>query len=130
MSTVVVCGSRGFKDREAIHRVLDTLSGGTHIIHGDCEDSPDKIADKLARKVGLQVTPFPADWKTHVDTCSARCRARSYCRSAGWRRNVQMLDQKPKIVIAFWDGASPGTKTTIDEARRRGIPVLICEETT
>jgi hypothetical protein len=36
-----------------------------------------------------------------------------------------MLNGSPDLVIAFWDGESRGTRHTIDEAKRRGIPVEI-----
>lgn len=40
-------------------------------------------------------------------------------------RNIEMLDQKPDLVLAFWDGASTGTGHTVAEAGKRGIPVEI-----
>lgn len=49
-------------------------------------------------------------------------------RSAGYRRNVQMLDRLAEVphryVIAFSNG-SRGTQHTIDHARRRDIPVRV-----
>ena len=47
---------------------------------------------------------------------------------AGILRNLRMLDQKPDLVIAFWDGQSTGTQHTITEARKRGIPVEIISD--
>jgi hypothetical protein len=58
------------------------------------------------------VRVFPADWER-------------YKRRAGIIRNLEMLDQEPDLVIAFWDGKSRGTAHTIGEARRRGIPVEV-----
>jgi hypothetical protein len=58
----------------------------------------------------LKTLSIPADWKTHG-------------RSAGPKRNLMMLDMKPDLVLAFWDGKSPGTKHLIENARKRGIPV-------
>jgi ABC-type Fe3+-hydroxamate transport system substrate-binding protein len=39
-------------------------------------------------------------------------------------RNAAMLDLQPDLVIAFSNG-SPGTNSTMTEARRRGIPVEV-----
>jgi hypothetical protein len=36
-----------------------------------------------------------------------------------------MLDEKPDLVIAYWNGKSNGTAHTISEARKRGIPVEV-----
>ncbi len=41
-----------------------------------------------------------------------------------------MLESKPDLVLAFWDGQSRGTKHTITEARRRNIPVVLVTERT
>ncbi len=46
-------------------------------------------------------------------------------RRAGLDRNVRMLDSKPDLALAFWDGQSRGTGHTITEARRRNIPVTV-----
>lgn len=48
----------------------------------------------------------------------------SFGQRAGYLRNLAMLQLEPDLVIAFTNG-SPGTQHTIDEARRRGIPVEI-----
>jgi hypothetical protein len=36
-----------------------------------------------------------------------------------------MLDTKPDLVLAFQRDGSRGTQHTIDEARKRGIPVEV-----
>lgn len=36
-------------------------------------------------------------------------------------RNIEMLDQHPDMVTAFWDGKSPGTKFMIEECIKRQI---------
>jgi hypothetical protein len=57
--------------------------------------------------------PFPADWGT-------------FGKRAGPIRNKQMLEEgKPDLVIAFWDGNSPGTKNMIDQAQAKGISVKV-----
>ncbi len=72
----------------------------------------DPIAHNVAVGLGWNVEPYPADWERHG-------------RRAGHLRNLAMLDYPPDLVLAFWDGQSPGTRHTITEARRRGIPVEV-----
>ena len=112
---VLVCGSRKVSDpdatRNAIAARLGSLPKDVTILHGGA-NGVDMWADAIAWAMGLPATVMPADWETHG-------------RSAGILRNNDMLDLEPDLVLAFWDGSSRGTKHTIDEARRRGIPVEV-----
>lgn len=112
--TVLVCGSRDWSDRDAIASALSCLPGEHYeieIIHGGARGA-DSIAAQEAVKLGFTMRAFPADWQVNG-------------RRAGILRNLQMLDEKPNIVLAFQRGNSPGTQHTINEARRRGIPVEV-----
>lgn len=108
---VLVCGSRSWKQADKIAVRLTQLPRGSEIIHGAARGA-DVTAGSLARSLGIPEQSFPADW-------------RGKGRSAGILRNLEMLDEKPDLVLAFWDGVSTGTKHTIDEAVARGIPVEI-----
>lgn len=110
---VLVCGSRGWHDRDRIARRICELppSDETMVVHGAARGA-DRIAEQEAQKAGLFVEPHPADWER-------------YGKRAGIVRNLEMLDSGIDLVIAFHDGRSTGTQHTIDEARRRGIPVEI-----
>lgn len=123
---VVVCGSRHFKDplsaTAAIVRRINELDLGMTVIHGDASGA-DRIAGKAAEKRGMTVLKFPADWTTHEPDC--RCRGNSWCQEAGKRRNLQMLDEQPELVIAFHNGYSSGTKHTIRHAINRDIPLEV-----
>lgn len=44
-----------------------------------------------------------------------------YDKSAGPIRNQQMIDTKPQLVLAFWDGESKGTLDTITRALAKGL---------
>lgn len=79
------------------------------ILHGGARGA-DRLADIIARALGFEVEVYPADW--------------TLGKYAGILRNLEMLDSKPDLVIAFWDGSSRGTKHTMDAAFKRGIPVL------
>ena len=47
-----------------------------------------------------------------------------YGRKAPLMRNIQIVENCD-FVIAFWDGKSPGTKFTIDYAKKLGKPLKI-----
>lgn len=108
---VLVCGSRTYHRIPEIGRRLARLPRGSEIIHGGARGA-DSYAAIYARALGIPERAYPADW-------------RGKGKRAGILRNLAMLDEKPDLVIAFWDGQSTGTKHTIDEARRRGIPVEV-----
>lgn len=123
---VVVCGSRKFADplkaTAAIVQRIAQLPAGVVLIHGNAAGA-DRLAGTAALRAGITVVRFNADWETHSDDC--RCRGQGWCREAGKRRNLLMLDQQPYLVIAFWNQVSTGTKHTIDHACLRGIPVEV-----
>jgi len=72
----------------------------------------DSLAGAWADAEGVQHIRVPADWAKHG-------------KKAGFLRNIQMLDMNPDLVVAFWDGKSRGTAHTIEEAKKRRIPVRI-----
>ena len=108
---VLVCGSRDWPSPRRIRDRLRDLPKGVTIMHGDARGA-DKQADVIARGYGMPVEVFPADW-------------RGQGKRAGYLRNLAMLDQKPDLVLAFQRNGSRGTQHTIDEARKRGIPVEV-----
>jgi hypothetical protein len=116
---VLVCGSRDWGDRRPIAIALIRLPLNAIVVHGAAsrkikgvEQSADMIADAAARTLGMAVEPHPADWKAEP-------------RRGGILRNVEMLDSGIDAVLAFQRNGSRGTQHTIDEARRRGIPVEV-----
>lgn len=108
---MLVCGSRTFNDARVVEERMSRLPMGTTFIVGGARGA-DSIAEVLARSWEAHVMVIKPDWDTHG-------------KRAGFLRNLQMLDQNPDLVLAFWDGESKGTQHTIREARKRGIPVEI-----
>lgn len=108
---VLVCGSRKWRDIHAIRMRLLKLPPDCEIIHGAARGA-DMIAAALATDFGFTVRAFPADWDRHG-------------KAAGPIRNLAMLDERPDLVVAFQVGESSGTQHTINEARKRGIPVEV-----
>lgn len=112
---ILVCGSRDWTDERAIWDALSPHKVGIPsdplIIHGAARGA-DELAAWIAECLDLPVQAFPADWQTHG-------------KRAGFLRNLQMLDEQPDLVIAFQRNGSRGTQHTIDQARKRGIPVEV-----
>lgn len=109
---IMVTGSRGWKHVGLIRRLLTQLRP-TLIIHGDCKQGADAMADTIATSMGIPVKKYPAQWET-------------YGKSAGFIRNTEMIvKEQPEAVVAFWDGSSRGTEHAIKEAEKLGVTVLI-----
>ena len=71
------------------------------------------MAGYVAGRQGHFVAWIRADWER-------------FGRAAGMRRNEQLLQcVKPDVVIAFWDGKSPGTRNMIEHARAAGVRVAV-----
>jgi hypothetical protein len=83
----------------------------TVIVHGACRGA-DMIADTVAKALGLETEPHPADWER-------------YGRAAGPIRNDRMLGTGVEMVIAFHNDLqeSKGTKNMVMLARNAHVPV-------
>jgi hypothetical protein len=111
----MVCGSRHIEDREFIYGHLDGLAADNQIerlIVGDAR-GVDKIALEWAEARGVASTRYKADWL-------------KLQRAAGPVRNQRMInDGKPDLVVAFWDGVTPGTRDATTQAVTAGVIVTI-----
>lgn len=105
---ILVSGSRTWVDKERIRKVLLSYSP-TFVIQGGARG-----ADRLAREVcfeeGIPCHTEHAKWE-------------KFGNAAGPIRNGEMLKMEPDLVLAFWDGASRGTKDMIDTAHKSGVDV-------
>lgn len=111
MTRVIVCGGRGYKDRDHIYLVLDHVHakrGISEVIHGDAS-GVDKISGDWARLNSIKVTACMADWKANG-------------RAAGPIRNRFMLTLNPDGVIAFPGG--DGTADMCSQSEKASVPVM------
>lgn len=111
---VLVCGTRHFKDPFRANLVIDERIKQLPlctVIHGGALGA-DRMAAEAAARCGLVVVAFLPNYE--------RDGAR-----APLVRNIIMLEERPDLVLAFWDRGSTGTAHTIVEAGRRKIPVEI-----
>lgn len=97
--------------RKLISDRLFDLPPSSTVVHGAAR-GVDRIAGQEAEKLGLLVEAHPADWDR-------------FGKSAGYRRNAEMIALGADLVLAFWDGKSRGTQHTIELARGAGIPVEV-----
>jgi hypothetical protein len=117
MSVVLVCGGRDFVDERLLYRVLDrrhAMAPFSKLVHGNARGA-DSMAARWATDRAVPVVGYPAQWDL-------------YGRSAGPRRNAQMLElEKPDLVIAFPTGG-PGTADMIGKAHTANIRVVVVRE--
>jgi predicted Rossmann-fold nucleotide-binding protein len=112
---ILVCGGRGYRDKETVWRTLDRLHaerGIAAIIHGAATGA-DLLAAEWAQErgkaAGVLVCSYPADWQKHG-------------RAAEPIRNTEMLfGSRPDGVIVFPGGA--GTQNCIRQAEAVGLKV-------
>lgn len=108
---ILVCGGRDYQDKDHLVNVLTFIklhSDLTEIIHGGASGA-DSLSGEFARSAGIKETVFPADWER-------------YGKYAGPRRNIEMAEQNPDLVVAFPGGK--GTRHMIDISKKKGLLVF------
>lgn len=111
---VLVCGDRNWDDGPTVMKRLRELPRGVEIITGGARGADWWAEETTVRFTGFKINVVRAEWV-------------KYGKAAGIYRNLKMLDMKPDLVIAFHNDLenSKGTKHTVNEARKRGIPVEV-----
>ena len=108
---LLVCGGREFRDRDLLNQVLDDtllFPDPTNIlIHGGARGA-DMMAHLWALSKGIQTCCCEANWDY-------------YKKTAGFKRNSDMLLLKPELVIAF--PGDNGTESMIRLAKKAKIIV-------
>lgn len=98
-----IIGSRNFNDYNLIKNELSSYNNITEIISGGAI-GVDSLAKKYANENNIEIIEFFPNWK-------------KYGKSAGVIRN-KLIIENCDIVIAFWDGLSKGTKSSINIANK------------
>lgn len=123
---IAIVGSRGFKSLHKIQELLETLPKDTVVISGGAA-GPDTEGVRVARLLGMKTVVYNADWNnlTHSNAVIKTNKYGSkYDAAAGHRRNTLIVNDSD-VIYAFWDGTSPGTRNTINQARKLGKEVVI-----
>lgn len=117
---IIIAGSRDFNDYNIVKKALKEF-----LISKNTTDKPtiicgmargaDMVGYTLAKRCGLPLKEFPADW--------------SIGKSAGYIRNKQMAKYASEhgngVLLAFWDGESKGTKHMIDLAKEYDLEIHV-----
>lgn len=108
-----------------VYKVLDEVyraHGPFTLVHGHCPNGADSAADSWgcwmrdARGIPIEIERHPADWKR-------------YKKSAGYRRNAEMVKLGADFCILFILDESPGSTHTKDLAEKAGILTKIYRKT-
>ena len=106
---IIVCGSRGYQNRERVWQVLDEyVDDDPTIVTGACGTGADRFAIEAGYGLGLEVETHPAEWD-------------KYGNAAGPIRNRYMGALGAELLIAFGEGR--GTNHMVSVAESREIPV-------
>ena len=108
---LIIAGSRTFTDYQLLCRTLTPeLLRITQVITGGARGA-DQLGYRWAWKHQVKHQLFRADWGR-------------FGKSAGMRRNYQMA-QAGDMLLAFWDGQSPGIAHMAQCMRQLGKPVVV-----
>jgi hypothetical protein len=99
---VAVVGSRNFQDYDLLKQILAEYEI-TEIVSGGAKGA-DSLGEKYAKEHNLPIEIFKPDWKR-------------LGRGAGPARNKTIVENAD-FVIAFWDGVSKGTQSSINIAKK------------
>lgn len=129
MTRILVTGSRSWRDAPAIGAALfDYLDANGEwrdgipaldviLVHGGCPKGADAMAAAWAREFCVEQEVHNPDW-------------RRYGRSAGHRRNAEMVAAGADVCLAFIRDGSAGATGCARFAEAAGIPVRRFEVTT
>lgn len=124
--TVLVCGGRDFNDKDQLFLILDDMC----IRRGWTTEKPAKDSNWLPRVkiiagAARGADRLAIDWAV-INWCQFEeypAQWNKYGKSAGYKRNQQMLDEgKPDLVVAFEGGK--GTAMMVKIAKKAGIEVI------
>jgi len=99
---IAVIGSRNFNNYNKLCEILSQYEI-SEIVSGGAKGA-DSLAERYSKEYNIKITIFYPNWK-------------KFGKSAGPIRNKEIIDYCDHVV-AFWDGSSKGTKSSINIANR------------
>jgi predicted Rossmann fold nucleotide-binding protein DprA/Smf involved in DNA uptake len=108
---IAIVGSRHFSQPERVMEYVSSLARGASIITGSAS-GVDAAATKAARAKGIPLQVLPASFDEVADAGKSAA------------RNQRLVDACD-VLVAFWDGASKGTRATVDRALDSGKEVHV-----
>jgi hypothetical protein len=106
---LAIIGSRDFDNYELLKKEVDIFliemdSDLDTIVSGGARGA-DSLGERYARENRINTLVFLPEWD-------------KYGKKAGFLRNIDII-KNSDAVIAFWDGNSPGTKSSIDLSKNQ-----------
>jgi predicted Rossmann fold nucleotide-binding protein DprA/Smf involved in DNA uptake len=108
---LAIVGSRNFDDYALLNEKLAPYKDVAGLVVSGGAKGADSLGEKWAKENNIPVKIFYPDWK-------------KYGRAAGLVRNKEIINNA-EVVIAFWDGQSSGTKSSIELAKKAGKKVEV-----
>ena len=108
---VAIVGSRHFSEPARVTEYINSLPAKASIITGSAS-GVDASATKAARAKGMAVQVMPASFEEMSDASKSAA------------RNQRLIDACD-VLVAFWDGASKGTRATVERALDSGKEVHV-----
>ena len=113
---VAIVGSRHFAEPDKVTEYVKSLPRGVSVITGSASGVDAAVA-RAARELEIPVQVMPASFEELADPARAAA------------RNQRLVDACD-VLVAFWDGSSRGTRTTVERALESGkeVHVFIARE--
>jgi predicted Rossmann fold nucleotide-binding protein DprA/Smf involved in DNA uptake len=108
---VAIVGSRHFAAPDRVTEYVNGLPPRASIVTGSAS-GVDAAATKAARVRGLNVQVLPASFDELADPSKSAA------------RNQRLVDACD-VLVAFWDGSSRGTRSTVERALDAGKEVHV-----
>ncbi len=106
-----IVGSRGFDSYELVKQTMNEYVETVDTIVSGGAKGADSLGEKWAKEYGKKTLIYKPEWD-------------KYGKRAGFIRNEDIV-KNSDFVLAFWDGKSRGTKSSIDLCEKYKIPVKI-----
>jgi hypothetical protein len=110
---LAVIGSQTFTDYPLLLAKVKELNPSL-IVSGGAKGA-DKLGERAADELNIPKLIFLPDWE-------------KYGKAAGFIRNRDIV-ANAEVVLAFWDGASKGTKNSLDLARKLNKKCIVLSST-
>lgn len=108
---MAIVGSRHFSEPDHVSDYVNALPPGSSIVTGSAS-GVDAAATKAARAKGMPLQVIPASFDELADASKSAA------------RNQRLIDACD-VLVAFWDGASKGTRNTVERALDSGKEVHV-----
>lgn len=108
---LAVVGSRSFCNEVLLEKTLESYKGKIKVVVSGGAKGADAMAESWAKKNSVETLVFKPDWQ-------------KYGKGAGPVRNRDIIANCDHCV-AFWDGKSKGTKSSIDLCKKLNKTITV-----